>query len=69
MTVFDKSFVYVKGAYGRTATKTDFNNGKDFQIVYGPYFSIRDLEAMKAEGINQLIFVNANNSVIWVKDL
>lgn len=69
MQGFDRSFVYVKGAYGREALEADFKNGRDFQILHGPYFSIRDLEAMKAEGIDQLIFVNFINSVLWIKDL
>lgn len=69
MPGFDRSFVYAKGAYGRVANETDWNKGKDFQIVYGPYFSIRDLVAMKAESINQIIFVNSLNNVVWIKDL
>lgn len=69
MAGFDRSFVYATGAYGREANKADWKAGKDFRIMSGPYFSIRDYEAMKAEGIGQIIFVNARNSVIWVEDL
>ena len=40
------------GAYGRTyATKEkalkDWNGGKDFKILNGPYCSIRDIDHMK----------------------
>lgn len=42
------------GAYGRryaTAEQAlaDWDNGKDFKIVNGPYCSIRDTEALKKD--------------------
>lgn len=42
------------GAYGRSYTTVeaclkDWNDGKDFQISGGPYFSIRDSEKIKAD--------------------
>ena len=44
------------GAYGRNyGTRTeagrDWVQGKDFQILNGPYCSIRDLEVMKDYGV------------------
>ena len=40
------------GAYGRTydtieAAKVDWESGKDFKILAGPYCSIRDIKKMK----------------------
>lgn len=69
MAGFDRSFVYAKGAYGREATQADWKAGKDFHILHGPYFSIRDCEAMHAEGINDVIFVNKLNNTVWVENL
>ena len=42
-------------AYGRYNTSTyesiakDWKNGKDFQFLNGPYFSIRDFDKIKKE--------------------
>jgi len=69
MAGFDRSFVYVLGAYGREANQADWKAGKDFHILHGPYFSIRDYEAMKAEGIEQLIFINRLQNVVWIENL
>ena len=72
MAVFNKGILYLTGAYGREATEQDWKLGKDFKIVAGPYCSIRDCEAIKADNGGdelQLIFVNARNSVLFIKDL
>lgn len=46
--------ICVVPAYGRMYNKketmvNDWNEGKDFKILSGPYCSIRDLETMKKE--------------------
>lgn len=40
----------LRGAYGRQATQADWEAGKDFKIVNGPYCSKRDVQLMKAWG-------------------
>lgn len=45
------TMLYVTGAYGRTYTtaerlKADWEAGKDFMIIGGPYTSIRDTQAI-----------------------
>ena len=50
-------------AYGRQyktnkEMRADWDAGKDFRLDDGPYFSIRDVEAMKAEGTRKLTFVH-----------
>ena len=70
--MFNKGILYLTGAYGREATEADWDNGKDFKIVSGPYCSIRDSEAIKADNgddILQLVFVNARGSVLFIKDI
>lgn len=46
-------------AYGRTYNTSadllkDWRDGKDFKIHGGPYFSIRDVEFLKAEGFTKI---------------
>jgi len=48
-------------AYGRTykteaAVLKDWNSGLDFKIARGPYTSIRDIEMLKEEYLEVLIF-------------
>lgn len=69
MAGFDRSVVFAHGAYGREANQSDWIAGKDFRIQFGPYFSIRDLKAMQAEGTVDVVFVNNHNSVVWVENL
>jgi hypothetical protein len=47
-----------RGAYGREANLQDWEDGKDFRIVGGPYFSIRDMDEMRRQGINVIDFLN-----------
>ena len=64
--------VCLTGAYGREAVESDWDNGKDFKIVSGPYCSIRDSAAIKADNgddILQLVFLNARGSVLFIKDI
>lgn len=70
--MFNKGMVCLTGAYGREAAESDWNNGKDFKIVSGPYCSIRDSEAIKTDNGSdsmQLVFVNARGSVLFIKDI
>lgn len=53
---------FIRPAYGRTystqeAVLKDWNDGKDFQIVDGPYTSIRDVDKFSSYGITGLIFI------------
>lgn len=55
---------FIRAAYGRTyatpeAAIKDWNDGKDFQIVDGPYTSIRDVEKFPNYGVTGLIFVDS----------
>ena len=56
MSGFDRDYLIAVGAYGRDATETDWQAGKDFRIQSGPYFSIRDCETIKRDGVSQIIF-------------
>jgi hypothetical protein len=56
-----KSFTLVP-AYGRKyateeAMLKDWKDGLDFKILGGPYCSIRDLDYMKKERVDSLVFV------------
>ena len=70
--MFNKGMVCLTGAYGREATESDWLQGKDFKIVSGPYCSIRDSAAIKADNgddILQLVFLNARGSVLFIKEI
>jgi len=50
------------GAYGRKAKLTDYVDGRDFKLVNGPYFSIRDEDRLRKEGYTEIRFyANAMN--------
>lgn len=51
-------YVFATGAYGHEASGPDWLAGKDFKIVNGPYFSIRDVEKLKENGIYSIYFQN-----------
>jgi hypothetical protein len=57
MVKFPKELTLI-GAYGREATLADWKAGKDFQIVNGPYCSIRDLKRMKADGYTDVTLLS-----------
>lgn len=42
------------GAYGRAATRRDWDSGKDFKIYGGPYCSIRDVSKMREMGYRRV---------------
>ncbi len=68
--MFNKGMLCLTGAYGREALESDWLQGKDFKIVSGPYCSIRDSAAIKADNgddILQLVFVNARGSVLFMR--
>lgn len=48
-------YLGAQAAYGREAKREDWEAGKDFKIVGGPYFSIRDVAQLKAAGYVRVI--------------
>lgn len=53
--------MYLQTAYGRTyknatACSQDWEDGKDFRIVGGPYCSNRDIKVMQGMGVTHLAF-------------
>ena len=58
MAGFNTQILVAIGAYGRDASLADWQAGKDFKIMDGPYFSIRDLEEIKGYGTQQICFLN-----------
>ena len=70
--MFNKGMVCLTGAYGREATESDWLQGKDFQIVSGPYCSIRDSAAIKADNggdIVQLVFLDARGFAVFIEEI
>lgn len=61
-------------AYGRSYDTTeacvkDYNEGKDFRIFKGPYFSIRDEPELKKQGYEEVVIVQPSGGVLMEKDL
>ena len=53
------NYLFATGAYGREASKADWESGKDFRITGGgPYFSIRDTKALIRDCYVGIIFLN-----------
>lgn len=58
--IFDNlKTVYAIPAYGRhynsvEEIQDDWNNGKDFKLTYGPYFSNRDIDHFKNLGYESI---------------
>ena len=48
------------------ATVADWNAGKDFQIVNGPYCSIRDLKLMRDDGFTDVTLLRHNATVVVI---
>ena len=69
MPGFDRSMITVTGAYGREATEEDWKAGLDFWIVQGPYFSIRDVETLKGDGIDCINFINKHGYTVFAKNI
>lgn len=72
MARFNEGILYLTGAYGREATESDWNAGLDFQIVSGPYCSIRDCEEIKADNDGDslhLIFLNNRSYIAFTKEI
>ena len=59
------STLYLQPAYGRKyktieEAQKDWNDGKDFKIIPGPYLSIRDLSELKSGYDSIVVLVNDN---------
>lgn len=57
--------LHLKPAYGRSYETVellmkDWNEGKDFMIIRGPYCSIRNVEQMKEMGFRALIISSSS---------
>lgn len=53
--------LHATGAYGRKPSMDDWLEGKDFRVAnFGPYFSIRDTDRLKADGVYDLKFYDSN---------
>lgn len=48
--------LYATGAYGRAAKLEDWVAGKDFRVIEGAYFSIRDVEFLRKRGWTHVEF-------------
>jgi hypothetical protein len=62
------STLFIRPAYGRTyhsqqQALNEWNAGKDFKIINGPYLSNRDLPAIKREYRYIVIFWQPNQQV------
>ena len=58
--------LFAFGAYGRESNIDDWNDGRDFSMDgnTGPYFSIRDVKALQANGYTEIQFLCKRG---WVK--
>ena len=59
------SVLVLIGAYGRETNIDDWNAGKDFKIVRGPYCSIRDMQEM-AESFDAIQFVALDGKLLGI---
>jgi len=64
-----ENVLHVIGAYGRKATKEDFAFGKDFKIIAGPYFSVRDIAKIHEDGFTKISFHNSRGLILFSVDL
>lgn len=55
------------GAYGRETSMQDWQDGKDFKIIGGPYCSIRDVPGMIEEGFGVLEFSTLDGRHYYTK--
>ena len=53
------------GAYGRKAKLADYVNGRDFKLVDGPYFSIRDEDRLRKDGYTEIRFYANPMNCAW----
>lgn len=61
--IHDYGTLVLVGAYGRMATKQDWEQGKDFRILNGggcTYCSIRDKARMKEQGFKMVRIINVS---------
>jgi hypothetical protein len=53
--------IHAIGVYGRKPSMEDWLNGRDFQIAgFGRYFSIRDTDILKSNGVWDVKFYDSN---------
>lgn len=58
--------MYAYPAYGRTsASLAEWYDGKDFRSISGPYFSIRDIDYLKALGYSHVVVCNNPHDVAF----
>ena len=57
--------LYAHGAYGREPTKADWLRNLDFKIGGGPYFSIADVDRLKADGYYRIRFYRLSNHFVF----
>ena len=69
MPGFYNDVLTVQGAYGREPTMADWRAGKDFKIVAGPYFSIRDVDQILDYGTEQIVFMNSRGFVEFIVEI
>lgn len=62
--LFGRQPLIVQGAYGREAKREDWEQGEDFKIVRGPYFSIRDKEQLARE-YSEIVFMSSKGTVLF----
>jgi hypothetical protein len=48
--------LHAVGAYGREASQADWEAGKDFRVIDGPYFSKRSLDLLREDGYTHILF-------------
>lgn len=58
--------IMLVGAYGRDANLADWGAGKDFQVLNGPYCSIRDLRTMKNDGFDTVMLLSVKGPCVSI---
>lgn len=69
MPGFYDNVLVAHGAYDRDVKLSDWQAGKDFKIVGGPYFSIRDVAQLKDYGTTEIHFMNNCGFVEFVEKI
>lgn len=64
MEGIDTNVLPVVGAYGRDATLHDWVAGKDFQIMGGPYMSVRDRARLVDDGFTAVWLINQKGELV-----
>ena len=63
--------MFAEGAYGRESNIADWVDGRDFSTAggCGPYFSIRDVKALRGAGYTEIQFLCNRGWVIFAEKL